>query len=227
MLGNRLQLAYDLYPPCDLAADIGTDHARLPAALLRSGKCKRMILSDISESALSSARRTVAAARLEDRAELRLGDGLQVLREECEMVSILGMGGKTIQDMLMAGSSRLRGASLLLSAHSNLHLLRQGLSDIGYSPVSETPCLADGRFYLMILARPGGGRLTPREIRLGRSLFDSASPLLLPYLRHRREVLESLLSGVQSARWPDESEIETLREDIAFYRKEEKKHEGI
>ena len=34
-LDPRLSLAFDLYDPCDLAADIGTDHAHLPAALHR------------------------------------------------------------------------------------------------------------------------------------------------------------------------------------------------
>ena len=37
-LDARLSLAYDLYDPCTLAADIGTDHAHLPAALLQRGR---------------------------------------------------------------------------------------------------------------------------------------------------------------------------------------------
>ena len=56
MLDPRLSLAFDLYDPCDLAADIGTDHAHLPAALLQRGRCRHMILTDISKSALENAR---------------------------------------------------------------------------------------------------------------------------------------------------------------------------
>ena len=55
-LDPRLSLAFDLYDPCELAADIGTDHAHLPAALLQRGRCQHMILTDISESALENAR---------------------------------------------------------------------------------------------------------------------------------------------------------------------------
>ena len=47
-LDARLSLAYDLYDPCELAADIGTDHAHLPAALLQRGRCQHMILTDLS-----------------------------------------------------------------------------------------------------------------------------------------------------------------------------------
>ena len=36
-LDPRLSLAFDLYDSCRLAADIGTDHAHLPAALLQRG----------------------------------------------------------------------------------------------------------------------------------------------------------------------------------------------
>ena len=63
-LDARLSLAYDLYDPCELAADIGTDHAHLPAALLQRGRCQHMILTDLSESALKNARDTIIRCRL-------------------------------------------------------------------------------------------------------------------------------------------------------------------
>ncbi len=225
MLGPRLQTAFELYRSCELAADIGTDHARLPAALMRSGKCRRMILSDISDSALASARSTISFFGLKDQCDLRLGDGLSVLQEKCGMISVLGMGGRNIQEILMAGQDRLQRAELLLSAHSNLPKVRQAVSDIGYHAVSETLCMEDGRFYLMLHAVPGEVRLTPREIRLGTCLFSSESPLLLPYLRHQREILESMLPGLKNAKNPDHEEIQMILGDIEIYRKEEEKHD--
>ena len=78
-LDSRLSLAFELYDPCDLAADIGTDHAHLPAALLQRGRCQRMILTDISESALRNARDGMIRFGLTDRVILRRGDGLSPL----------------------------------------------------------------------------------------------------------------------------------------------------
>ncbi len=225
MLSPRLQLAFDLYQSCELAADVGTDHARLPAALLRSGKCRNMILTDISESALSSARRTMKAAGLLSRADLRLGDGLNVLHEKCGMISVLGMGGRTIQDILTLGKEHLQGAELLLSAHSNLPLVRRAVSDIGYRLISETPCLDDNRYYLMLHAIPGKEELSPQEIRLGKRLFESSSPLLLPYLRHMREIREYLLQGLIKSKNADPEALRIIRGDIVYYQKEESKHE--
>ena len=45
MLDERLSLACSLFQPCGLAADIGTDHARLPVALLHSGRCRRIFIA--------------------------------------------------------------------------------------------------------------------------------------------------------------------------------------
>ena len=216
-LDARLSLAYDLYDPCDLAADIGTDHAHLPAALLQRGRCQHMILTDLSESALKNARETAIRCRLSDRTDLRAGDGLQPLEEACGMISITGMGGRTVHDILLEGAGKLRGASLVLSAHTDLSLIREAVCRIGYHLDREEPCFCAGRYYLVLRARPGACPLTPRELRLGGPLFESQSSQLIPYLTRRREVLQDKLRGLVSADKPEESLIAQVREDIAFY----------
>ena len=216
-LDARLSLAFDLYDPSELAADIGTDHARLPAALLQRGRCQHMILTDLSESALNNARGEIVRFRLTDRVTFRCGDGLLPLQEPCRMISVTGMGGRTIQDILLAGQDRLQGASLILSAHTDLPLIREAVCRVGYHLDREEPCFCAGRFYLVLRARPGAVEMTPREIRLGGPLFDSSSDCLIPYLSRRRDVLQEKLKGLLSAGTPDEKQIAQLREDIAFY----------
>ncbi len=216
-LDPRLSLAFDLYDPCELAADIGTDHAHLPAALRQRGRCQHMILTDISASALENARTEIIRMRLSDRVSLRLGNGLSPVTEKCGVISIMGMGGRTIRDILLSGASRLQGASLLLSAHTDWHLIRAAVHDIGYHLDREEPCQASGRFYLVLRARPGSVAMTEQEIRLGSPLFRSESPALLPFLQRRKEVLEEHLCGLLSASAPDESEIRVLQEDLGFY----------
>ena len=217
-LDARLSLAFSLYDACELAADIGTDHARLPAALLQRGRCQHMILTDISEGALSNARENIIRRRLADRVTLRLGDGLLPLTEKCGMISVMGMGGRTIRDILLSGVSRLQGASLLLSAHTDLPLIRRAVMDVGYHLEKEEPCFCAGRFYLVMRARPGKEDLSPREIRLGKPLFASSSPELFPYLKRRKEVLSVSLSGLVTAGEPDRALIAQVEEDIAAYK---------
>ena len=216
-LDARLSLAYDLYDSCELAADIGTDHAHLPAALLQRGRCQHMILTDLSESALLNARETVIRCHLSARTDLRAGNGLQPLAEPCGMISITGMGGRTVHDILLQGREKLLGASLILSAHTDLPLIREAVCCIGYHLDREEPCFCAGRYYLVLRARPGAGILSPREIRLGGPLFNSFSDQLIPYLIRRRDVLQDKLRGLVSADIPQESLIAQVQEDIAFY----------
>ena len=217
ILDPRLSLAFDLYDPCELAADIGTDHAHLPAALLQRGRCQHMVLTDISESALENARMEMIRLRLMDRVSLRLGDGLAPLSESCGMISVMGMGGRTIRDILLSGRAKLQGASLLLSAHTDWHLIRTAVREIGYHLDREEPCFAAGRYYLILRARPGAQSMTEQQIRLGGPLFSSDSPVLLPFLKRRREVLAERLRGLETASEPDQSGIVTVREDLDFY----------
>ena len=229
-LDSRLSLAYDLYDPCDLAADIGTDHAHLPAALLQRGRCQHMILTELSGSALRNAREEMIRLRLLDRVSLRLGDGLAPLTEKCGIISVTGMGGRTVRDILLSGRDKLQGASLVLSAHTDLPLIREAVGRIGYHLDQEEPCFCAGRFYLVMRARPGAQELTEREVRLGGPLFGSGSPLLFPYLTRRRDVLQARLAGLMSSGKADAAEIALLRGDIGFYdqfiRERREKHDS-
>ena len=176
-----------------------------------------MILTDLSEHALRNARNEMIRLRLTDRVSLRTGDGLFPLNEECSMISITGMGGRTIRDILLDGRDKLLGASLILSAHTDLPLIREAVSLIGYHADREEPCFCAGRYYLVLRARPGVRKTSPQEIRLGGPLFDSSSVQLVPYLTRRRNVLAVKLRGLVAADSPDWGLIAQVREDIAFY----------
>ena len=217
MLDERLSLVYDLYPACRLAADIGTDHAHLPAALLQRGRCQRMILTDISPFALENARGEMIRRGLTDRVTLCCGPGLAPLSEPVEAISVTGMGGRTIRQILLEGQEKLSGAVLILSAHTDWPLIREAVMAVGYHLDREEPCLAAGRFYLVLRALPGREFLTPQEIRLGKPLFASASPLLRPFLLRREEILRRELWGLSSAAHPDQEKIARVMSDLEVY----------
>jgi len=222
MLDERLSLVRDLYDPCDLAADIGTDHARLPGELLLSGICERMLLTDISESALNNAREHIRRLRLTDRVSFLRGDGLLPLkasRDPCQIISITGMGGRTIRDILLRGRDCLRGASLILSAHTDLPLIREAMNAIAYHPDREEPVFCAGRYYLIIRARPGLAHpLSEAEIRTGSAcLFASGSPFLSGYLARRRDLLAEKERGLLAAVSPEREILHRIREDLETY----------
>ena len=60
-LTPRLRAVADLVPEGARLADVGTDHAYLPAWLLQQGRIARAIVSDLRAGPLSRARETAAA----------------------------------------------------------------------------------------------------------------------------------------------------------------------
>lgn len=219
MLDERLYTVFSLYPTCERAADIGTDHGYLPCALLQANKCDTMLLTDISSKALSNAAAETARRGLSSRVTLLCGDGLKPLDRTCDVISITGMGGRTLSTILKEGSEKLQGATLILSAHTDLPLLRRTLEDMNYVLEHEELCKVAGRFYLVFKAVPGSPHSSDRELRLGSLLFRSRSPHLKEYLDHRIRVLEKKLQGWITADDPAlKDSVSEIREDLAFLR---------
>ena len=115
-------------------ADVGTDHAYLPACLLMEGKIPSAIAADLREGPLRRARETAAEYGCGDRMAFRLCDGLSGIRpEETDAVVIAGMGGETIAQILEAAPwVRTRKIPLVLQPMSSIPELRQWLGEDGF-----------------------------------------------------------------------------------------------
>ena len=189
-LGTRLQHIADCVPPCELAADIGADHGKLTAWLLLSGRCQRMIASDISSAAREKARVLFERRGISDRVLIRGDDGLRAIKEPVQWIIISGMGGGKVSDMLMQDVD-LYGASLLISAQTELPRLRETLASKAYRIVREDVVKANGRFYLICHASPGRMTLTDREKALGVNLTATRTARPADYLRWQLSVTDS------------------------------------
>ena len=173
LLDERLSLAVSLFPACAYGADIGADHGRLSCLLLAKGICERMCVADISAPSLKKAERLLTLHGLSDRADFAVGDGLSVLNRRAQAVAILGMGGRTLSDILRSGAEYLHGAALIVSAHTEIELLRQTLSTLHYGIETERIALAGGRFYPVMRARPGEESYTEKQLFLGPRLMET------------------------------------------------------
>lgn len=228
MLDERLSLAAQLYEPCALGADIGTDHALLPCYLLTHNICQEMILADVSPKALLHAEESVRRHHLEKRAHVRLADGLDALTKPCGCVSMMGMGGETIRTVLLSGADKLSGSVLVLSSHTEQPLVRRTLPEIGYHIVQEKLCQAAGRFYIFWRAEPGQAEgWTAEEVHYGRLLWVQNPPkMLLDYCRYRIKVMADRLTGLASAAG-DVSRIRgEISAEIDFYQRKITELEG-
>ncbi len=188
-LDDRLSKAAKLFPACAYGADIGADHGRLSCFLLANDRCARMCISDLSAPSLEKAKRLIALHGFADRADFAVGDGLLVLEQKADAIAVLGMGGKTIAHILTQGFHRIQGATLVLSAHTEITALRKTIAEIGYHLDAEDIARAGGRYYVMMRAIPGESCYSEKEMLLGPKLMETMPEEYLPYLQWRRDVL--------------------------------------
>lgn len=211
-LDRRLQCAACQVRMGGRLADIGTDHALLPVALVRSGVCPYAVASDIRTGPAERARRAVEEAQLADRIEVRLGPGLSVLQpEEADDLVIAGMGGETIVSILGEApwirSSHFR---LILQPMSRPEVLRRWLHRAGFLLEAE-PAVEDGGHLYSILrahyepeAVPAAeeGPLTPEGFSVMdfRGAIQGDTPEGRAYLRHQQDRLLRRAQGLREAR---------------------------
>jgi tRNA (adenine22-N1)-methyltransferase len=155
--GTRLETVAGLVPPCEAAADIGTDHGYVPALLIQSGRCRKVIASDIAAGPCDAARETVARFHLGGAVEVRQAPGLQGLApHEVQVVVIAGMGGSTIRSIIeecpaVAGTIE----TFVLQPMNGQAELRTWLTQHGYVICEEQLCKDRDRLYTILIAEPG------------------------------------------------------------------------
>ncbi|MBX6378511.1 MAG: tRNA (adenine(22)-N(1))-methyltransferase TrmK, partial [Clostridia bacterium] len=79
-LSPRLLAVAGLVPEKVVAADVGTGHGLLAVYLVTSGRCPRVIATDLRSGPLQEARRAASAFGVEDLVVFRQGRGLRPQR---------------------------------------------------------------------------------------------------------------------------------------------------
>ena len=170
-LGQRLQCAAELVRSGAFVADVGTDHAYLPIALMLDGEICGGVVTDIHTGPIERARENICRYGLLDQLTPICCDGLAA--EECrraEDIFILGMGGELIAGILSrAPWTKKEGIRLILQPMTHAELLRKFLLEQGYSILCER-LVSEDRIYQVIHAEYSGETCdyTPLELLLGK-----------------------------------------------------------
>lgn len=151
MLTKRLSACAEFVSGNGIACDVGTDHAYLAAELLKNGKCKKVIASDVAEGPLNAARKTLVQADMIDKADLVLSDGLlNIPSDGVTDVVIAGMGGETIIHILKECKWIKNDVNLILQPMTKIPLLRVWLCENGFDIVCEK-IVCEGRFFYTVM----------------------------------------------------------------------------
>ncbi len=212
-LDKRLTAVATLLRDGKRLADIGTDHAYLPTALVQAGKCPFAIASDIGQGPLDAARHTVTAAGLMRQVALRLGDGLSTIAAgEVEDIAIAGMGGETMVAILQAAPwVKDPALRVVLQPMTRAEELRRWLLANGFAIVEEH-LVEDGRYLYPVMAAEYTGQVCLEELPCYAGFFSAEEGR--PYRRMMAEHLVRRAAGlnrtgdlVQAARLTELSQL--------------------
>lgn len=228
-LSKRMEAIAALVTSEGVLADVGTDHAYVPIALVESGKIRRAIAMDIGEGPLSRAQANIEAEGLAEQIETRLSDGLAELAPgEAEIILIAGMGGELVLRILTEGTAVCgRAKELVLQPQSDIPKVRKFLRLHGYRIEAENLVCEDGKFYPMMRAVYENGEHTDNEHceplledLYGPVLLRESHPQLHRYLEKERCELERILEQLsgQTASEKIAGRMQEVRERLLLNR---------
>lgn len=198
-LGARLKTVLRSVPIGSAVADVGTDHAFLPIELIKSGKATRVIACDVNEKPLQNARKNIERYSVKN-IELRLSDGLSSVEPfEVDTITIAGMGGDLIADIInRADWLKSKDKLLVLQPMSSADSLRSFLYSNGFNIQSETAVYDAKRVYSIITARYDGvKREVPlRKIHIG-ELEQDLSEVATDYIKRQYKKLTKLTEDIK------------------------------
>lgn len=201
-LSPRLSALACLVKQGATVADVGTDHAYLPAWLLQQGVAKFAIASDINQGPLARAKKTAQEYNCTEKMQFYLSNGLDKIPSTgIDTIVIAGMGGETIVQILQ-GVSWIQDAniSLLLQPMSTQPALRRWLWQHGFAMEKECLVKEGETFYQIICARFGNSApLSCAQEWLGRQ-GDGQEDLWQEYLLHEQQRLNRAIAGLSKGK---------------------------
>ena len=199
-LDYRLEAVTELVPENTRVADIGTDHGYLLIYLCQKGKILEGIGCDLREGPLSSAKLNVRLSGVENKIQLRLGDGLKAISpNEVDGATICGMGGGTIREILEGNEELWKSLSYIVCQPQNDGgQLRKFLCESGWKIDEERIVESQNRIYEMFRAIPGEMKFPEKEIywELGPLLIEQKEQLVLKKIEELLFLVAQALKGL-------------------------------
>lgn len=200
----RLERVAAQVPKGARLADIGSDHAYLPVALMRRGVIEAAVAGEVASTPFHAAQRTVRDNGLEQHVTVRLADGLSAIQpaDAITAISVCGMGGETIRDILDNGKAHLSGRErLILQPNGGEQPLRYWLMSNGYRILSEE-LLHENRFYYEIIMAERAEPVvySAEELYFGPMHLQARSPAFLAKWQRALRLKKRTLAGFEQAR---------------------------
>ena len=219
-LSARLACVASLVPAGARVADIGSDHAYLPAALVLDGKIDFAIAGEVVKGPYENAVHEIKDHQLEGKVIPRLADGLAAIEpaDKVDTITIAGMGGSLIASILEKDKNKLTGIKrLVLQPNVGESQLRKWLMNNHYQIMTEKIIEEDNHIYEIIVAEPSvvPFRYSKYELDFGPFLLENKGPVFRKkwqeYLQREAHVIDQM----QKAQQPPVKKINEINQFLS------------
>ncbi|KEK13862.1 tRNA (adenine(22)-N(1))-methyltransferase TrmK [Weissella confusa] len=219
-LSARLACVASLVPAGARVADIGSDHAYLPAALVLDGKIDFAIAGEVVKGPYENAVHEIKDHQLEGQVIPRLADGLAAIEpaDKVDTITIAGMGGSLIASILEKGKDKLTEIKrLVLQPNVGESQLREWLMNNHYQIMTEKIIEEDNHIYEIIVAEPSvvPFRYSKYELDFGPFLLENKSPIFKKKWREYLQREAHVIDQMQKAQQPPVKKINEINQFLS------------
>ena len=201
-LSLRLQTIFDCLAPCDTFADVGCDHGYQANAMLESGKCKFVYVTDISQECLQKAEELLSK-NFDGNFKAIVTDGLKGV-PKVDQVLIAGMGGELICDIL--ANADFLPNKLTLQPMKNPEKVRETVLKLGYKVLKDYT-FKDEKYYDLIVCEKGEDFYTQDELLFGRDNLKQKNAVFLEIINKKVSVLQKAIPSMSDGEKQKTKEI--------------------
>lgn len=209
-LSKRLATVAEYVPQGARLADVGSDHAYLPLFLVEQGRIEFAVAGEVVQGPYQSALQNVEQAGQSDNISVRLANGLAAveLADQVSTVTIAGMGGRLIAEILEAGKDKLASVErLVLQPNNREDDVRRWLLANGFQLFAEEILEENDKIYEILVAEKGKSDLTADQLRFGPYLLEEQSATFQKKWLKELDKLTYALEQVPLERQADRSAI--------------------
>ncbi|MEG0918577.1 MAG: class I SAM-dependent methyltransferase [Anaerovoracaceae bacterium] len=226
MLTPRLMAIANEIEKGESVADIGTDHGYLPMYLQMEGISPKVIMTDVSKGSLKKARENCEEICPDTKFDLRLGNGLKVIKEnEVDNVIIAGMGGVLITEIIGKDLKKAKNLKkLIMQPRTAQGRLRYWLIKKGFIITNEQ-LVREGRFICEIITAVPGEAEESMRIDAGPDsikwempiwLAKSNDPLVREFIDSKIEREKRILTSMGNSKNIGKEDVAAIENNIKY-----------
>lgn len=218
-LSKRLAQVAKYVPFGARLADIGSDHAYLPANLALNQVIVYGVAGEVVSGPYENVVHEIQGKHLENQIFPRLADGLEAIHEDDQIdtITICGMGGTLIRNILERGKRALQNHPLLiLQPNVGSSILRNWLQDNHYQISNEEILEEDGHIYEIIVAKyvQKLKKLNKQDLIFGPILRQNQNGAFFKKWKHEIQKDKKAILQMKKASSPPTQRINQLKNEI-------------